>query len=267
MIEYMEETLIQTGLSPLQSKAYLYLLDEGASSPPAIAAALGLTRSNAYKVLDRLTDIGLVRRDKADKKLVYQAEDPTALTGLVGEAHNHAIAVEHAAKTAMQVLHDRYAQRAAPLTTETRTGVASVVSLYEQQAQHKQPIYYVRSPLDITYMGFETMHRLRILPADLGSRRYGITPDDTSAPVNPKIDKRTNLRRTWVASDEYRSPVEWSASGDELTIYVFDKETYALNIKSRVVAEAFRELWKLLDKSLRLRPDYSDLPKKAKRAI
>lgn len=263
----MEETLIQAGLSRMQAKVYLHLLDKGASTPPEMAKMLKLTRSNAYKILDRLAELGLIRKEKAGKKFVYEAEDPALLAELVGEARNRAIAVEHATKAAMEVLRGRYAKQNSSLSTKKARGKDAVATLYEQQARLKKPIYYVKSHADVAYMGYETLDRLRRLPAALGSERYGITPDSAGAPASREIDKPTNLHRTWVDGEEYRSPVEWSTSGDELNIYVFDKETYALNIKSRVVAESFEELWKLLDKSLRLRPDYDELPKRAKREV
>lgn len=262
----MEETLIRAGLSRVQAEAYLLLLDRGSDTPPEIAKALKLTRSNAYKILDRLGELGLVQRSKSGKKFVYEAQDPALLAELVGEARNHAQSVEHAVKSAMEVLRKRYSKQSSA-AVETHRGKDAVVALYEQQAKLKQPIYYIKAHADITYMSYETLDQIRHLPAKLGSERHGITPDNTSAPTGTEIDKETNLHRTWAPGSEYRSPVEWSVSDDELNLYVFDKETYAISIKNRVVADAFEELWKMLDKSLRLRPDYGDLPKRAKREV
>ena len=40
----------------------------GGSSAPAIAVEIGESRSNAYKVLDKLCELGLASKDQAGKK-------------------------------------------------------------------------------------------------------------------------------------------------------------------------------------------------------
>jgi predicted transcriptional regulator len=59
-----QEQLEQLGLSPSQAKAYLLLVKEGKLTPAQLMAKTGESRTNAYMVLDRLSDIGLAIKDE-----------------------------------------------------------------------------------------------------------------------------------------------------------------------------------------------------------
>lgn len=263
----MESLLIQAGLNEIQAKAYLYLLEKGEQSPPALAAALGLTRSNAYKVLEKLLEVRLISRIEINKKFVYRAEDPISLASLVAAERNRVLALEKGVQAAMHELRSKYEKTSTDKSVRSYHGNELVASLYKSQAQKEQPIYFIKSRADIPVMGYETMNRVRHLPAKNDIERYGITQDAPEAVANPAIDRETNLTRTWIDCDDYTSPVEWSVAGDELLIINFEKEASAIRIKDPLVARAFKELWQLLDRSIRKDPAYRKLPKQAGRKV
>ena len=263
----MEELLISAGLNEHQAKVYLHLLKHGELAPPAVARGLSLTRSNAYKVLDSLVELGLVRRNEVNKKFVYRAEDPVALTNLVGAERNRLIALEQNVREAMRELRATYEKSSVGDDVRTYRGNQAVKAQYVGQAKLAQPIYFVKSRADIPTMGYETMDAIRKMPAKLGTERYGITPDAVDGALNPAIDRVSNLTRTWIDADDYTAPVEWTVSGDELLIITFDKEASAIRIKDSEIAKSFKELWRLIDKSARSNPEYKKLPKQAKRKI
>jgi DNA-binding transcriptional regulator GbsR (MarR family) len=262
------EILKEIGLSELQAEAYLYLLENGAASPPKLTKALKITRTNAYKVLDQLVEIRLVKRSEIQKKLVFEAEDPIALASLVAEERNRVIALEKNIQTALKQLRRIYQKHSASNEVQTYQGPVAVKSLYEHQANLQQSIYFIKTRADIPFMGYETMARLRKLPADkFGTKRYGLIPDAPEAAINPDINKRTNLERTWIFAESYTAPVEWTVSGDELMMIVFHESVTGIRIKNPVIAEAFRQLWTMLDESLRTNPNYKKHPIQAKRKI
>lgn len=263
----MEDILKNAGLSDAQAQTYLHLLKHGEQAPPEVAKSLELTRSNAYKVLDTLVDMGLVRKTEVNKKFVFRAEDPIALSGIVAEERNRVIALEHSVREAMQELRITYEKSSADRDVKTYRGREATKSLYLYQARQKEPIYFIKSRGDIPAMGFETMDAIRKLPARQGTERYGITPDVPEASLNPAIDRNNNLSRTWVHADDYTAPVEWTVCGDELLIVDFEDDTSAIRIKDPTVAKAFKELWHLLDRSVRTTPEYKKLPKQAKRQV
>lgn len=261
----MDNLLQQAGLNEIQAKTYLFLLEKGELSPPAIAKAMSLTRSNAYKVLEKLLEFNLINRTEINKKFVYRAEDPIALTNLVAIERNRVIALEKSVRESMHELRKKYEKTSSEHEVRSYHGNELVTSLYKHQADIKKPIYFLKSRADIPVMGYETMNHIRSLSKKTGTTRFGITQDVAEAPHNPALDRANNLTRTWIASDDYKAPVEWSVSGDELLIISFDNKASAIRIKNAVVAKAFKELWHLLDTSIRQSPNYKKLPKHAKR--
>jgi len=156
-----------------------------------------------------------------------------------------------------------YHQRTEQPDTQVVTGRTAVVEAYKQQIRLQEPIYFMRSRADITSLGFDDMHEIRVMPARHGQQRYGITPDMTTGPVNPEGDKRSNLRRTWVKHEDYLAPVEWSVSGPTVLIVLFGSEPHAITITSPFIAESFKQMWHIMDTCLRAMPYYSDLPRSA----
>lgn len=261
----MEEILIRAGLTKLQAESYLYLIENGPSAPKELIKKLKISRTNTYKVLESLEDINLVERDDKSKKIIYIPSDPTALSSLVAEKRNRVISLEHHVDTAIRQLRTKYSKNNSTLEVITKQGKEAMIMAYENQANYKQPIYFYKTRVDIPFLGYEIMDKIRKEQAKLVPRRYGITPDSTEAPQSKHIDESTNLTRTWVEEKAYTMPVEWSVAGDELLIQLFDGEGSLIRIKNGLVAEAFRQIWTITDKSLRLFPDYQNKPHNAKR--
>jgi predicted transcriptional regulator len=263
----MENTLISAGLTKLQAQGYLYLLKNGPSPPKLLMNKLNISRTNTYKVLESLEKVGLAKKEIRESKTVYSPEDPSSLATLVAEKRNNVIELEHNVNKAMQELYSSYRKHQSSVKVETLTGKESIIKAYDQQAKNGQQIYFLKSRTDITFMGFEVMDRVRKDQGKLSKHRYGVTPDSPEASKNKDIDKRTNLTRTWINESDYTSPVEWSVSGDSIVIQVFDGDGSTVVIENELIAESFRQVWKITDKALRNTSTYKLFPVKAKRTV
>ncbi|HTE57468.1 MAG TPA: helix-turn-helix domain-containing protein [Verrucomicrobiae bacterium] len=255
------EKLIATGLTAPQAEAYALLLQTGGVTPPQAAQNLKITRTNAYKLLDKLVELGLAIKDESTKKATYQPGNPMALGNLVADQRNLAAAREDAVKAVLKDLLATYHTHTEQPSIQVVTGRQAVADAYRRQINQLQSIYFIRSRADIPVMGFETLHDIRITPGRHGVKRYGITPDLSTGTASNKGDKRSNMDRTWVRQEDYNAPVEWSASGDTLLIIVFGVEPHAITITNPMVADAFRQLWQLLNTCLQAMPYYKDLPR------
>lgn len=71
--------LKEFGLKQSEIRIYLYLLEQGVSTPPQIAAGTLIARPNCYLVLQTLEDKGLIAEQTKGKRKVYYATDPSAL--------------------------------------------------------------------------------------------------------------------------------------------------------------------------------------------
>lgn len=263
----MENLLIDAGLTKLQAQAYLYLLERGPTPPKLLMGRLSISRTNTYKVLESLEKIGLARKDVSKSKTVYLSESPSALASLVAEQRNSVLALEHNVNKAVQKLNASFRRQQKGIKIETQSGKKAMLEAYNKQAEARQPIYFVKSRSDITFMGFEAMDSIRKKQGKLSQHRYGITTDSPEAPMNNQIDKAANLTRTWIKESDYTAPVEWSVSGNSIIIQVFDREGKTVFIESEVIADSFRQLWQIADRAIRDSDQYIDLPLRALREI
>lgn len=253
--------LIATGLNELQSKAYVLLLDAGELSPPNAARKLNISRTNAYKLFERLEEIGIAKKSKSKGVTSYEPNNPLALSSLVSEQRNIASQREDAVRDVLDDLTKRFEQKSHVSRVVVRRGKRAVIEAYKEQMLERKDLYFIRSRSDIPTIGFDEMHDIRVTPGRHGQKRHGITPDLAAGTQISQGDSRSNLTRTWVKEEDYTSPVEWSASGSSLLIVVFGSQPYAISIQDKVVTEAFLELFKLLDNLLRSMPYYPNLPR------
>lgn len=78
-MDSIKENLRRLGLTKSEVRAYLYLLEVGAASPPAIAVGTGIARSNCYHVLAGLKAKSLITERQRGKRIQYAPKDPHAL--------------------------------------------------------------------------------------------------------------------------------------------------------------------------------------------
>ncbi len=75
----LQSLLKDLGLFDSDIRIYLYLLEQGISTPPQIARGTKIARTNTYVILKRLTEKGLIEEQKRGKRKAYIATDPLAL--------------------------------------------------------------------------------------------------------------------------------------------------------------------------------------------
>ncbi len=264
----MEEQLVTLGLTPAQAHTYLYLLKQGrAVKPSKLASGVQQTRTNTYKLLDTLLEMGLVNRSKDRATFMYTAEDPGALVNLAHRKRNEAIRLEKAVKEVLPKLKELHVKTEEATNVKARRGKRAVYEAHMRHAKRAGDVHFILSQSDIPLLSYELMRKIRHAPFDAGSQRFGLTQDVPGAPKNPAIDARTGLTRTWIDRKDYTAPVEWSSHGGELLIVDYSGEGEVISIRNEVIADAFRQLWTLIDTQVRSSPDYKNLPRLAEREV
>ena len=75
----IEDDLRKFGLQKSEIRVYVYLLENGLSTPPQIAKGTGIARTNCYNILHALKEKGLILEQERQKRKAYFAADPEAL--------------------------------------------------------------------------------------------------------------------------------------------------------------------------------------------
>lgn len=75
--------LTSVGLHDSEVKVYLYLLEQGISTPAQIAKGTSIARTNCYRVLRNLEEKDFIEVQKWGKRKAYIASDPIAMIRLM----------------------------------------------------------------------------------------------------------------------------------------------------------------------------------------
>lgn len=79
MTNQIIKNLKEIGLKQNESEIYLFLLQNGISTPPQISKGTGIARTNCYNILNSLKDKDVVEEEHRGKKNVYLARNPSSL--------------------------------------------------------------------------------------------------------------------------------------------------------------------------------------------
>ncbi len=79
MTNEVEKNLKASGFKKNEIEIYLYLLENGISTPPQIAKGTRILRTNCYNILVSLREKGVIEEQKKGSRRAYLARDPQSL--------------------------------------------------------------------------------------------------------------------------------------------------------------------------------------------
>ena len=79
MTKSLEKDLHTIGLKKNEIEIYLYLLQNGLSTPPQIAKGTGILRTNCYSIIQTLKEKDVIEEQKKGSRRIYITRDPEAL--------------------------------------------------------------------------------------------------------------------------------------------------------------------------------------------
>lgn len=248
----MEEVdiLKKAGLNEAQAAVYGTLLKNGTMSPVELAGLTGQSRENCYAVAKKLTELGLVEQTD-DKKAKYRVLNPGALEILVEKRRKVMARNEKFVKENISSLLDIfYANNEMP-GARTLEGVEGIKEVFLDTLRVKKDVYFIRTVADKVLSGEENgnfLHNYRDQLPLLGIHTYGLTPYNHEAAKKVKTgrDAAINFHRTWMPEGDYTAPVEIQAYGDKVTLIAFGETEMATIITSPVIAEAMRQILKIM---------------------
>ena len=246
------QDLESIGLSPQQAQAYSYVVCRSTTKPAEMARALQLTRTNAYKILDSLVELRIVRKNDKATTLTYSAENPVALATLTAKYRAEAMAREEKTNSIMKDLLATFSKHTNKPGVEIFVGKQEVADAYRKQANLKEDVLFIHTKSDVPMMGYDIMHELRMLPSRHERERNAIMAFPDNGVTNQNLHDNSNLKVHWIASGKYSEPVEWSATESSLLIATYAQEPQAVLIMDPVIAAAFTQLWRLLSQNLEI---------------
>lgn len=266
-----EEILQDAGLTKAETQIYTLLIKNSPCSPPKLADLSGESRTNTYKLLDSLEELGLVTRDESQPKLRYWANNPSALLDSLKKRRTEVESAEKRFQSSLPNLVNEYMKHSQQPVVRYFYGRDGIEDVYNDQLKTKQPVTFVHSIGIRDFYGVDEMHRIRneFPKHDIPRHAFypdvpqPIHPDEPTTPVD-ESDRLMQVTRTWLDKDDLKSPVEWSVYGDKVSIISLGTEVVGMIVESKQIAQSFREILNLLDKNIKSQPDYKNLPKNLK---
>ena len=266
----MNESILQeAGLTKAEARLYACLVKNSPASPPKLANLVNESRTNAYKILDSLEELGLVQKDETEKKIKYWASNPSSLLNLLKENRAKLESKEKRFQAALPSLIDEYFQYSEQPAIRYFHGSAGIGQIYKDQLADSHPITFIHSIGVRDYFGVNKMHNIRNDFPKHKIKRHVFYPDiaqhlessDKRMPV-AESDKIMLLTRTWLSEHDLKSPVEWAVYGDKLSIISLGTEVVGMIIESPQIASSFLEILNMLRKGIEARPEYKKHPQK-----
>jgi sugar-specific transcriptional regulator TrmB len=241
------ETLRKAGLTEAQAKAYLYLVNNGRTSPVKLANGIGETRTNGYKIADRLVELNLAEKID-DDKITYIPLHPTEVEALAEKRRKVVQKNELSVKSNINGLIDLFYANSETPGTRNYSGVEGIKTVYEDVLRTSKPVYIINTVANEGLLGSEYFKKYRLRRAKKGIESYALTPETTRARLHKNVGEHKRLLwySTFYPQNAYLAPVEIDIYGNKIALIAFGETQMATVIESPLIAEAMRQIHTLL---------------------
>jgi len=240
----MEKLFIQLGLSEVEAKTLVKLMELGAARVTAIAHAAGLNRTSCYHVLDRLQEEGLVNQVGEKKNMTYVAQTPDAILNLLEKKALLYQERVKEVKAALPQLKAMYSEKGSKPRIRYFEGKEGIETAYEDTLTSHEDLRAYASVNDIEgllpHYFPSYYHRRR----DKGIRMRAIFPDTPEARILVKRNKEEAREVVLVPVDRFNFSPEINIYDDKVII-ISPPEEFAVIIESKEIAEAQKKIFEL----------------------
>jgi predicted transcriptional regulator len=237
------------GLSGQMIDIYLFLTGNKAQTISDIAKRVGIHRPMIYKLLPELTQKGLVTTTKLGKRILYTAESPINLKGLLSST-------ETKLEQIIPELLERYQKSSShPIMTfyEGSTGIKHIYEVLLRAAKKGEVIYRYESPKDyIKNKRYYPKLYVELASAEgpLGRsqiQKFVITNENTANLRHPTLERYS--KAVPAKYDPFEYNITQIIFGNKVAFIDYETETATL-IENEVFAKFQRQIFKLLFEKL-----------------
>lgn len=236
-------TLSTLGLTDRESRAYLFLLQNAASSPQDIALHTKMQRPNVYDVMHGLQEKGLVRVQLTGRHRLYVAEDPKQLERLAQERLNEIKQsipllreLESTSSFRSQITHFQGRQAMRNLMNDALTTT-------------KKELWYLWPPLDMdTILGQTAIEHFIKTRLNKGIRIRSLRPAEKESLYRFESDTTRGKSLTEVAyvPEPFTFSLGMGIYDQKVAFYSSQKESFGFLVESREFTQVMRMFYQNL---------------------
>lgn len=267
-----EAIFTRVGLSIDETRVYEALLENGPlGAGDLLTHTKNIKRGLLYKVLERLTERGLVIQEKKSGKALFVPQPPESLLHIAESQEEAARKSKESLQSLLPALKAKYNLSTERPVIRYFEGVEGLREMYEDKlASGAKDSHFIRTARAEEYretFGKWFTHFLK-RQTELGISAHALTVDDEYTNHDPEIDAIRRITRLWIRPEDYTAPVQIDTYGDKVSIFAFGKEIFGILIESKPIATSLRELFVLAErgaKTLVIKHDHPT-PKKQEKA-
>lgn len=241
------ETLERIGLTPGEAKIYLALLDIGQSTTGPIVEKSGVSTSKTYKILKRLENKGLVSHIIKKNIVHWSAANPKRILEMLEKQEKEVSKRKKEVEKILPELLKKVKTLKAKQQAEVYMGMKGMISVFNDETN-----YLKEYPQEINYIigitkgypknVYDFFDRLEYKRDNLKIKRKFLFGENARGTM-PFVEKSKFCEVKYLP---YSSVVSINIYGETSFISIFSEEPIFFVIKSKEIAESFKEYFKIL---------------------
>lgn len=251
------EVLMQTGLSEIQARIYLYLIRHGQQTPTEVAKGINENRTTVYSALERLAKLGVVSQKDRGKISAYVPNHPSVLERLAEKRLRMAARQAKNLEGNLPSLINYFNEHQNEPGATTFYGQEGVKMIYDKIVATGKPFYFVRSRYDELAVP-EDLEEFKHARIEAGVEAENITPAEFSV-HSKETEDAWKIKRTVLPPENYDSPVEIDIFGDNVAFINYAKNGMSTLIESPEIADAMRQFFLFAKKYIRKATNQGEL--------
>jgi sugar-specific transcriptional regulator TrmB len=228
----MQENLLEeVGLTRIEAKVYIILLELGSALAGKITEKSGIHRRSVYDALERLLEKGLVSYVTTNNRRYFEAVEPKRLLQIIEERKDNLKSILPELE-----LKRKYAEE--KQETTFFKGKQALKTLFDSQIATRKEILIFGAATNaykIIKYYFSRYDTLRV--------KYKIP---VKAIFNTKLERIIPLSKIRYLPRQYSSHAATNIYGDNVAIILWSEEPLAILIKNKEIAAGYRQYFKLM---------------------
>jgi sugar-specific transcriptional regulator TrmB len=236
--------LKQLGLHKSEIRVYLYLLENGLSTPPQVAKGTAIARTNCYHVLRELEEKQLIQVQASGKRKAYLARDPESIVATLERKRE-------AATRAVPELRELYTAQKNKPKIRFFSGPEEIQELYRQTLTAEKLFGFVDAEKFFTVLGkfgewyIEEIHKRKIIFDDI------FTAASQGKSTERVEELRGALHTIKFLPPRYKdAPTDILIWGDNIALVTLEKPIFGTIITNPALARTFKTIFAILWENL-----------------
>lgn len=234
------KVLEDLGFSKNEAIVYLTLLNLGSSTATVIADKSKLHRTTVYDVLDRLVEKGMVSYISKEDTKYFQASDPESLLGVLKKREDQLKSIIPELKLSDDLAESKDKAK----IFEGVKGIKAITEDILVTCKEGDEVFTFGNPKNTSELMksfVDLYHKRRIAK---GIKQIHIYNENAKERI--RVLQKMDLTDAAYLPKEYDSPAATTVYGDKVAFFVWGDNPLAILIESKVVAESYRNYFKLL---------------------